>query len=182
MLSMKTFYRPAAVPALAVTVLLATGCSGGGSPASSNTIPKAAGSPSTTSAGGSDQTAVLAALGACFRQHGVNMADPTISANGQLQMDRSVLSQVPTNVISAAAQACAAQVQALRLLVPKKPSLVPQEVKFSECMRQHGIANFPDPDPAGGGFPIRQQGIDETTPAFQAAQQACQSLLPSGSL
>jgi hypothetical protein len=51
-------------------------------------------------------------------------------------------------------------------------------------MRSHGVPNFPDPD-ADGSFPGAQAlgnlGIDPNSPAYLAAQKACQSLLPGGS-
>jgi hypothetical protein len=54
-----------------------------------------------------------------------------------------------------------------------------QALRFSQCMRSHGVPNFPDPS-AGGGvdFELRP-GIDAQSPAFEAAQRACKSLLPS---
>jgi hypothetical protein len=56
-----------------------------------------------------------------------------------------------------------------------------QGVKYSDCMRSHGISNFPDPSP-GGGFNIRWIGADETpSPAFVSAQTACAKLQPGGS-
>jgi hypothetical protein len=52
--------------------------------------------------------------------------------------------------------------------------------KFSACMRAHGVENFPDPS-SGGGISIGpSSGIDPESPTFQAAQQACQKLLPNG--
>jgi hypothetical protein len=47
-------------------------------------------------------------------------------------------------------------------------------VRYSNCMRSHGVPNFPDPG-AGGkrGF-----GRQLVTPAFQAAQKTCAGLLP----
>ena len=61
-----------------------------------------------------------------------------------------------------------------------------QALKFSDCMRSHGIADFPDPvfhAGGGGGISISIHagpGSDLTpnSPAFQAAQTACQKLLP----
>jgi hypothetical protein len=53
-------------------------------------------------------------------------------------------------------------------------------IKFSDCMRAHGLANFPDPS-AGGGIQINSSsGIDPQSPAFQSAQKACSNLLPGG--
>jgi hypothetical protein len=51
------------------------------------------------------------------------------------------------------------------------------ELKFAECMRSHGVTNFPDP--TGGALAV-PQGVNTSSPQFQAAQQACQSLLPGG--
>jgi hypothetical protein len=50
-------------------------------------------------------------------------------------------------------------------------------VRYSDCMRAHGVPNFPDPGP--NGFDI--SGIDTQTPAFQSAHQACTPLQPAGS-
>lgn len=51
-------------------------------------------------------------------------------------------------------------------------------VKFSDCMRTHGVSNFPDPG-SGGGIQIPiNSGINPRSPAFQAAQSACFKLLP----
>jgi len=53
-------------------------------------------------------------------------------------------------------------------------------IKFSACMRSHGVPNFPDPS-AGGGIQISSSsGIDPQSPAFQSAQNACSKLLPGG--
>jgi hypothetical protein len=53
-------------------------------------------------------------------------------------------------------------------------------LKFSECMRAHGITNFPDPNGSGGIDIGQASGLDPRSPAFQTAQQACMKLLPGG--
>jgi hypothetical protein len=51
---------------------------------------------------------------------------------------------------------------------------------FSQCMRSHGVTNFPDPS-SGGGIQIKAgSGIDPFSPAFKAAQSQCRKLLPGG--
>jgi hypothetical protein len=51
---------------------------------------------------------------------------------------------------------------------------------FSECMRSHGVPNFPDPS-TGGGIHITQgSGINPFSPAFKAARVDCEKLLPGG--
>jgi hypothetical protein len=55
-----------------------------------------------------------------------------------------------------------------------------QGLKFADCMRSHGVPNFPDPS-AGGGINISSgSGINPFSPAFKAAQNACAKLLPGG--
>lgn len=52
-------------------------------------------------------------------------------------------------------------------------------VKYSDCMRSHGVPDFPDPSP-GGGFPLRTSGINQQSPAFQSSESACAKLQPGG--
>jgi hypothetical protein len=50
-------------------------------------------------------------------------------------------------------------------------------VAFAECMRSHGMPNFPNP--TGNGPELGPgSGIDPTSPQFQKALQACKSLAP----
>jgi len=51
-------------------------------------------------------------------------------------------------------------------------------LKLTQCMRAHGVSQFPDPAP-GGGL-VLPNSIDVNAPAFQAAQRACNKLLPGG--
>jgi hypothetical protein len=60
-----------------------------------------------------------------------------------------------------------------------------QALEFSKCMRSHGVADFPDPvfHAGGGGISISIKAgpgsdLSPNSPTFQAAQTACQKLLP----
>lgn len=56
-----------------------------------------------------------------------------------------------------------------------------QGIAFADCMRSHGVPNFPDPSAGGGGVQIPVgSGINPLSPAFQSAQHACATLLPGG--
>jgi len=51
-------------------------------------------------------------------------------------------------------------------------------VAYSQCMRSHGVPNFPDP--AGGAPPkVTAQGLGVSSSRLQVAQGACQHLLPA---
>ena len=55
--------------------------------------------------------------------------------------------------------------------------------KFSECMRDNGVGEFPDPDASGeltiDGV-LNGSSLDSTTPAWKAAIGACKDLQPPG--
>jgi hypothetical protein len=57
-----------------------------------------------------------------------------------------------------------------------------QALKYTACMRSHGIADFPDPN-SHGQIAITMNGIDSdlsaTDPKFVAAEAACESLQPT---
>jgi hypothetical protein len=60
-------------------------------------------------------------------------------------------------------------------------NLAASGIKFADCMRSHGVPNFPDPTTSGGGLSIKiGSGINPASPSFQAAQSACRKLLPGG--
>jgi hypothetical protein len=55
----------------------------------------------------------------------------------------------------------------------------PSAVAYSACMRSHGVPNFPDPD-SGGQIPKADpQQLGVSASEYQAAQQACQHLIPA---
>ncbi|HTW06651.1 MAG TPA: hypothetical protein VME46_04025 [Acidimicrobiales bacterium] len=48
---------------------------------------------------------------------------------------------------------------------------------YSQCMRSHGVSNFPDPVlTPSGGYGYRTKGIDPGSASFQGAVQACRTL------
>jgi hypothetical protein len=58
-------------------------------------------------------------------------------------------------------------------------SALEQAVRFTQCMRENGVPDFPDPD-KDGRFVIAAGGPDQSSPAFRRARQACTSLEPPG--
>lgn len=65
-----------------------------------------------------------------------------------------------------------------------------QALAYAQCMRTHGIANFPDPN-SEGRFIIgysnqvingvsHGHGVNQDSPQFLSANKACEKLLPNG--
>jgi hypothetical protein len=129
-----------------------------------------------------------------MRSHGVpNFPDPGAGSGGGIQIqasDRSGSGQTLTvNGQPVSAPAFKSASLACQSLLPK-PRTIPgglaiakkNGVKFAQCMRTHGVPNFPDPQfqsgPGGGvGVRIGGPGIDPQSPAFQSAQKTCGKLL-----
>jgi hypothetical protein len=65
------------------------------------------------------------------------------------------------------------------------PSEAASALAFSQCMRTHGVSNFPDPNGQGqiqvqgGSSNDASNGLDPNSPAFQSATNACQHLMPA---
>ncbi len=52
-------------------------------------------------------------------------------------------------------------------------------LQYSQCMRDQGIADFPDPGP-DGGIQLDGNVLDLDSPQFQAADEACKQYMPGG--
>jgi hypothetical protein len=59
----------------------------------------------------------------------------------------------------------------------QRQQMLNQALKFTECMRTHGVPNMPDPTSAGGAVTIGGSGINMRSPQFQSAQRACQKYM-----
>jgi hypothetical protein len=63
------------------------------------------------------------------------------------------------------------------------PPIVQAAMKYAQCMRQHGVTNYPDPVVNGQNVqlgPGPGAGIDQTSPTYSSAATACKSLQPQG--
>jgi hypothetical protein len=117
----------------------------------------------------------------CMRAHGVpDFPDP--GSNGQFNVDphsassqETAANQVCHHLLNAGRQGTTAQQQ----------HMLGQVVKYAQCMRAHGVPNFPDPQATSGGIGqpagivVGGPGIDNNSPQFQSANHACQHLLNS---
>jgi hypothetical protein len=171
------------------------GCGGSSKPSvahlGAGSDPSAAGS--TGEAGGSarvsdaERQQKMVAFTQCMRSHGVSdFPEPAEGhilfhpggAGGGLKPD--------SPQFQAAAKTC-------RKLLPNGGEPTPQEraqaqeraLKFSTCMRSHGVPNFPTPTFEGNAVRLALKagsGLDPSSPQFQSAQKACRSYFgPPGS-
>jgi hypothetical protein len=107
----------------------------------------------------------------CMRDHGIEMSDP------QPGKPAAIGKEGEDAKTKAALEAC-------REFMPNggeppsvSPEMLEQGRKFAQCMREHGLADFPDPDPdAQGG---QAADIDPNDPTFKAANEACGDLRPT---
>jgi hypothetical protein len=138
---------------------------------------------STTNAGASSKYQRGLAFASCMRSHGVpNFPDPTSNGAAGMRVQVSP-GGTKVNGVTVNGPAFQSAMQSCKSYLPNggSPSGAvsaqrrQQALKFAQCMRTHGVPNFPDPQFHGGGVLI--QGINPNDPAFQKAQQACGSLI-----
>jgi hypothetical protein len=159
--------RRAVLPVVAAGVaiaFLATACGGGGDPSAA----------STTAATTIYQKEL--AYAQCVREHGVpNFPDP--NSQGQLGVNANTIG-VSEAVVQSAENDC-------KSLLPNSGKRTPAQekqelagaLKYAQCMRSHGILEFPDPTDDNGhvGFAFtNSRSLNPSSPQFQAAQNSCQ--------
>lgn len=55
-----------------------------------------------------------------------------------------------------------------------------QFLRHAQCMRTHGVPNYPDPNPGvNPRTALQQSGINLHSPQFQSASRICDRLLPA---
>jgi hypothetical protein len=119
----------------------------------------------------------------CMREHGVDMPDPTSGPNGM--MNQKIQIKGSPGQLDKAEQACRKyrEAAAPNLTPEQQTELRDQAVRFAQCMREHGV-DMPDPEiSSGGGVVMRMKkrsgtGIKGDSPAFEAAQKACERYQP----
>jgi hypothetical protein len=156
--------------AAAAALLAAAACG------SSLSAPRVAGSTGRPAAAVSSPQAVTTAqrtrawldFAACMRAHGASLPDPSFDQNGNPQWSVNPKAQPQTAVT--ACQSYLQAVSAGRTGQAPTAAQLAQLTRFAQCMRQHGVPTFPDPDQQTGSF----DGVDKNRPALQAAARACQ--------
>jgi hypothetical protein len=114
----------------------------------------------------------------CMREHGVDMPDPKFGEGGGVSMVRKKGTDPETD--RKAEQACKHfqdEIKPPPASEEEKAESKKRALANAKCMREHGIANFPDPQFDESGRVTlrldRKAGVDPEDPKFQAAQKAC---------
>jgi hypothetical protein len=158
--------------ALACLALLAAACS---SAAGSGT--------GAGSAGGSARHSELA-YSQCMRAHGItHFPDPNAQGDISLNAGPGTGLDPSSPQFKAADNACKSLLPPRRAMSPAQQAAArAQALKYSRCMRAHGISDFPDPDSHGGIAlkPSPGGDLDPNNPLYQAADKACQHYQPGG--
>jgi hypothetical protein len=178
-----------AIAGLAAMGLLAAACGGGskdpGAAGAGRTTTTAAPSAAASSgqSGQISQAQQLLELAQCVRSHGVpNFPDPSPTA-GILGMIENSGVNPETPAFQAAWQACKKYGPGANLTPAQTAAQNAKGVQESQCMRSHGVPDFPDPTTGPVGeqaVNLRGTGIDPGSPtAVQAAaSRACAKLFP----
>ena len=116
---------------------------------------------------------------ACMRSHGVpKFPDPTVK-DGAVGFDITPADGVDPSSpqYQSARQACSS-LRGGGASGPGSSANLAKELKFAQCMRTHGVPNFPDPN-KNGGF-SGSSTINPQSPTFQNAQATCMQLAGLG--
>jgi hypothetical protein len=106
----------------------------------------------------------------CMRDHGVPEADPRVQPNGDITFgggyDKHTLDQ---GVLDKAIEACN------KYKVVQPPDVQAKKLEgareVAKCMRDHGVANYPDPDPNDLGKSLPDSIVND--PHYEQAKQIC---------
>jgi len=189
--SAKAFVVGAGVAAL----LVLTGCGGGGGDGGDDDGVAALSQPTTTGTGDDGegtseeppteaevQEAALE-FAQCMREHGVDMEDPEFTDGGGVGINvGGGAGEIDPETMDAANEACQPIMEDVTSGFEPDPEqeaeMQERALAHAQCMRDHGIENYPDPVfPEGGGMVQaigEDSGIDPESAEFQAAQEACE--------
>jgi hypothetical protein len=134
--------------------------------------------------------AKLHAAAECIRAHGApRYQDPVLTADGYVYTDDVALRGLEQPQMTAIDTACHDLISAANFAMddqgPPPPKMIAAGVKSAQCMRAHGLPDYPDPTVNSRFAPGKGFGLDgrslpaagKRDPAVQRALQGCRSLL-----
>jgi hypothetical protein len=174
------------------TTTATASASGPSGPSGSTTTAQPASSPGSSSSSGPTNPSVPGSSGEvsqsqqlqfaqCMRSHGVlDFPDPSPSRGFLSAISASGIN-THSSTFQAALQACKKYNPDGNMAPAQSAAENTRALQFSQCMRSHGVPNFPDPSTGPVGeqvIDLRRTGIDLSSPTFQAASEACQKIVP----
>ena len=165
---------------LGVVVLLAAAC-GSSSSSGVASVSRGSAKASSTPSATANQEQQALRFTRCMRQQGVNMADPTVDAKGNVRLQPPAGAMPGQADLEKARNACRQYLQGLQQGFTNQDQTQAQDalLKYARCMRKNGY-DMPDPNFAaqgsssGGPF---GGAIDQNDPDFKKANEVCRSNL-----
>jgi hypothetical protein len=184
-LAMSTRHRSVFAVPLAAVALLAAACSHSSPGPGVAAVGSATGSGGSPHAGGTSTSASAVAYSACVRSHGVpNFPDPT--SNGQVPKTDPQRLGVSSSQLRTAQHVCQQlyptssleQCSETGVCSPAdRQELLNRMRVFAQCMRSHGVPDFPDPATGPDGDPyfnlLHLHGVDPRSQTFEHKSQQC---------
>lgn len=198
--------RMAALAALVAIALLLTGCGGSSGPGVASagngtgkgaggetagaSSPGGGGGPSTGSSSSGGVVAVsgggekrMIEFAKCMRSHGEPGFPEPVEGHIQIHGGPGSGLNPGSAQFRKASEACRQYMPHATPSPEQAAQLQEAALRFSQCMRSHGVPGFPDPKLSGHSAQLtihKGSGVNPQSPQFQAAQKACQSLMPKG--
>ncbi len=133
-----------------------------------------------------DQEQAAIALIECLREGGLEVDDPTVDADGNVQFPQQDLENpIDQDELETALEGCEEELQAVVIGFTRDfdfTALQDTLLEYSACMRDNGF-DLPDPDFSNLGFDADQPptgpfgDVDFNDPDFVEANEACDDLL-----
>jgi hypothetical protein len=134
-----------------------------------------AGSASSAGSLGGSNLQIAIGYANCMRSHGApNWPDP----NSQGQFVKTKTNAADFQAPVSAYKACLHLLpNGGQLTAAQQQIISPLMLKLADCMRSHGITNFPDPTVNANGVSVDPHGLDLSSPQLHAARQACRKYM-----
>jgi hypothetical protein len=116
-----------------------------------------------------------------MRSHGVTGFPDPRPGDGLLNAISTSGINTHSPTFQAALQTCKKYNPAGNMTPAQSAAENTKALEVSQCMRTHGVPNYPDPSTGPVGeqvIDMRGKGIDPSSPTFQAASEACQKIVP----
>lgn len=129
--------------------------------------------------GGNEEKA--AEFSECMRENGIADFPEPVEGRIQLQTHPGSDLNPESPAFQKAEKACRALAPSMEASAGQEEAMQASSLEYAECMRSHGVANFPDPEVSEGHVKMTvPRGVNPSSPTFAKAQEACHELMVGG--